>query len=154
MQRFQSVCLKIKTSCRVSTYLVSLTLMYQCNILKHTSTHNSHSQSYKRMFYLFFLFENKHFAEVTNLVINFIYHISTTFLYTYFLLILASMQWGGEVSAPNVSLHELNNLYCFLYFLLWGPLYFVCKERRLVAWYVLKHQTISGGKINKVISVQ
>ena len=148
VQSIHCVYLKEKTSCRVKTYLVSLTFDA---LVFHTHKH-THTQIQTDVLSLF-LFENKQ-SNVTNLVINFIYHISTTFLYTYFLLILASMQWGGEVSAPNVSLHELNNLYCFLYFLLWGPLYFVCKEWRLVAWYVLKHQTISGGKINKVISVQ
>ena len=133
MQRFQSVCLKIKTSCRVSTYLVSLTLMYQCNILKHTSTHNSHSQSYKRMFYLFFLFENKHFAEVTNLVINFIYHKSThscTPIFYSSISLCACNEAENTHSTENVSPNTSSNNIMILYFLfVWG---IFVKEKRLV----------------------
>ena len=78
VQCFHCVQLKEKTSCRVQLYLISLTQMHQCNTNTHTHIQSAHIQLHmkKNLFLSLFLFENKH-TNVTNLVINFIYHIST-----------------------------------------------------------------------------
>ena len=53
--------------------------MHSKNVPKHISTHR-HTLKLTKDIFIFFLFENKHFAEVTNLVINFICHIKVHIL--------------------------------------------------------------------------
>ena len=99
------------------------------------------------MLYLFILFENKHFAEVTNLVINFIYHKSTTHSCTpiFYSYISVCMQWGGEyiLNRKCISQHELKQYYESLFPFCWRS--FVMSSERCCnekLWELVEFQTI------------
>ena len=73
--------LKEKTSCRVQNLLVSFTLLWWWNTHPYTYSlythkHKQEPHIHRSFIFFFFLLENKQ-PNVTNLVINFIYHIST-----------------------------------------------------------------------------
>lgn len=104
-----------KTSCRVQIYLISLTQMHQCKTNTHTYAHISLHMK-KNLFLSLFLFENKH-TNVTNLVINFIYHISTlhscTPIFYLSLLLCVHAMRRRRLHGISLSPTSLNNLTLF-----------------------------------------
>ena len=105
------------------------------------------------MLYLFILFENKHFAEVTNLVINFIYHKSTTHSCTpiFYSYISVCMQWGGEyiLNRKCISQHELKQYYESLFPFCWKSF---AKKRQWVLRGVVKKNFGSWSNSRRVFN--